>query len=174
MSTSVEVSVRGEPKGQPRPRAFARNGMVRMYDPGTAEAWKGLIAAAWREQIPSPVTFEGPVALKVRFLMPRPKAHYWPAGKCTACKGKGEIQSLSGANLATCIQCGGTGKLGPQLRTEAPVWHTGKPDTDNLLKAVMDALTQLGVWKDDAQVCEVHSLKQYAAEPGAKITISVL
>jgi Holliday junction resolvase RusA-like endonuclease len=30
--------------------------------------------------------------------------------------------------------------------------HTGKPDTDNLIKPVKDALTEIGVWKDDSQV----------------------
>jgi Holliday junction resolvase RusA-like endonuclease len=30
--------------------------------------------------------------------------------------------------------------------------HTVKPDKDNLEKAVMDALTAIGVWKDDCQV----------------------
>jgi Holliday junction resolvase RusA-like endonuclease len=30
--------------------------------------------------------------------------------------------------------------------------HGKKPDTDNLLKAVMDAMTAAGAWKDDALV----------------------
>jgi Holliday junction resolvase RusA-like endonuclease len=37
--------------------------------------------------------------------------------------------------------------------------HTVKPDIDNLKKAVMDALTGVGVWKDDSQVY---------ADPGEK------
>lgn len=36
----------GEPKPQPRPRAFTRNGHASVYDPGTAEGWKGSIALA--------------------------------------------------------------------------------------------------------------------------------
>lgn len=31
-------------------------------------------------------------------------------------------------------------------------WHTVRPDTDNLVKAVKDALSAL-LWKDDSQVC---------------------
>ena len=38
--------VHGEPKAQPRAKAFARNGRAGIYDPGTAEGWKGAIAAA--------------------------------------------------------------------------------------------------------------------------------
>jgi Holliday junction resolvase RusA-like endonuclease len=33
-----------------------------------------------------------------------------------------------------------------------PVPHTVKPDIDNLKKAVMDALTEIHIWKDDSQV----------------------
>ena len=55
--------------------------------------------------------------------------------------------------------------------------HTGKPDADNLAKAVMDALTTLGVWRDDAQVADTTIHKRYAALnelPGAEITITPL
>lgn len=50
--------------------------------------------------------------------------------------------------------------------------HTAKPDVDNLIKAVMDAMTQSGVWRDDAQVHSLSISKMYAAvgfAPGARI-----
>jgi Holliday junction resolvase RusA-like endonuclease len=37
-----------------------------------------------------------------------------------------------------------------------------KPDTDKLLRAVMDALTAAGVWRDDAQVVLVVTRKAFA------------
>ena len=37
-----------------------------------------------------------------------------------------------------------------------------KPDTDKLLRAVMDALTASGVWVDDAQVVQVEARKVFA------------
>lgn len=37
-----------------------------------------------------------------------------------------------------------------------------KPDTDKLLRAVMDALTAAGVWRDDAQVTLVYAHKAFA------------
>jgi Holliday junction resolvase RusA-like endonuclease len=50
--------------------------------------------------------------------------------------------------------------------------HVKKPDTDNLLKAVMDALTDTGVWKDDAHVYWTEAIKQYASEDtGAQIIV---
>jgi Holliday junction resolvase RusA-like endonuclease len=50
--------------------------------------------------------------------------------------------------------------------------HTKKPDADNLLKAVMDAMTEAGVWKDDALVFWPECPKWYAQDKtGAKITV---
>lgn len=78
MST-LEFFVYGIPKAQPRPRAFARKfgdkWQARVYDAGTAEEWKGLIAAAVRPVIPA-TPIEGPVELTIMFYMPRPKNHF--------------------------------------------------------------------------------------------------
>jgi Holliday junction resolvase RusA-like endonuclease len=50
--------------------------------------------------------------------------------------------------------------------------HTSKPDSDNLLKAVMDAITNASVWKDDAQVYGHHVEKYYSQAPsGVRIII---
>lgn len=131
----------GEPKGQPRARAFARGGMVRMYDPGTAEAWKSQVAIAWN-QSKNKQTYEGPVKLTLSFWFKRPKAHYRKSG----------------------------------LKPDAPDWHAGKPDADNAAKAVMDALTQLGAWRDDSQVAELIITKKYITDTlsGCGVTIEKL
>jgi len=47
-------------------------GSARVYDPGTAEGWKGLIALAAQDLVP-PEPMEGAVRLDVEFLFPRPK-----------------------------------------------------------------------------------------------------
>jgi Holliday junction resolvase RusA-like endonuclease len=62
-------------------------------------------------------------------------------------------------------------KTKPTLR--AP--HTKKPDIDNLVKAVMDALTGLA-WRDDTQVCFLFAAKSIAAgdeSPSVKVTIRI-
>lgn len=58
------------------------------------------------------------------------------------------------------------------LKPNAPEWHIGKPDRDNLEKALMDALTTLGVWADDCQVCTGTVRKQYATKGGAWVTVA--
>jgi Holliday junction resolvase RusA-like endonuclease len=136
----------GEPKGQPRPRAFARKMggkyVARVFESGTAEGWKSCIAQAAAPVRPA-APFTGPILLKLTFHMPRPRGHF------------------VGSNLAK------------GLKPSAPVWHTGKPDNDNLQKAVMDAITQLGgFWHDDSQVARVSSRKIYSIAPGCLVEIA--
>lgn len=51
-------------------------------------------------------------------------------------------------------------------------WHTGKPDADNLAKAVLDALNGI-LYEDDSQVVMLAVTKRYAkAEPGTTVTLS--
>lgn len=53
-----------------------------------------------------------------------------------------------------------------QLKPAAPVFmHDSKPDADNLAKAVLDALTNIQVWLDDDQVCEL-TVRKYWEQPG--------
>jgi len=47
------------------------------------------------------------------------------------------------------------------IKPTAPKWRLSRPDVDNAAKAVMDALTTLGIWKDDAQVCDLIIHKEY-------------
>lgn len=66
---------------------------------------------------------------------------------------------------------------GRLLKSGAPpgrIPYTAKPDRDNLDKAVLDALTDAGVWRDDAQVYDGRIRKFYVAlgmAPGARIEI---
>ena len=48
-------------------------------------------------------------------------------------------------------------------------WKTTKPDTDNLQKLLKDCMTDLGYWKDDAQVASEIVEKFWAKVPGIYI-----
>lgn len=64
-----------------------------------------------------------------------------------------------------------------EIKPNTPIYHTSKPDRDNLDKCVLDALTQIGAWEDDAQVCGGAIDKRFAApgeSAGARITITRL
>lgn len=139
-TTAIAFFVQGEPKGQPRPRAFAmkmgkdamgnQKYQARMYDAGTAEGWKSCVAAAAKEFIP-PQPLAVPLRVTLVFYMPRPKSHFRTNGA---------------------------------LKYNAPIWFTGKPDSDNLAKAVLDALTILGMWVDDSLVVKLTAVKAYCGK----------
>ena len=61
------------------------------------------------------------------------------------------------------------------LKDSAPKWHTAKPDRDNSDKAILDTLTNLGIWNDDKQVCDGTIRKFYTLSdngtPGCLIEI---
>lgn len=138
----IQFFAQGTPKGQPRPKAFARGGIASVYDPGTAEGWKGQVALAARPHLPAQ-PIELPLILHLEFYFPRPKGHY----------------------IASKPERG--------IRDTAPGYQTGKPDADNAAKAVMDALTVLRMWRDDAQVAHLIVRKLYddGRGPGCIITI---
>lgn len=131
----VSFNVRGVPKPQPRPRAFARKmgdgrAVARVFDAGTAEGWKSAVVAAGAPHRPaSPI--EGPIDLRIHFVMPRPK------------------------------------RLMRKKDPDGPLPCPTKPDLDNLVKAVKDAMTVDGWWRDDAQVVSHRCAKSYAEKGGA-------
>jgi Holliday junction resolvase RusA-like endonuclease len=146
----------GTPAPTPRPRsATGRKGV---YVPKTAHEWKRAVRAqATRELAQQHLATQllgrahclGALRVDVLFRMPRPKAH-WRTGQHVG-----------------------------MLKTSAPVFHTSKPDKDNLEKAVLDALGEFDgdpplVWVDDAQVVDGRTTKRYTRmgeDPGATVAI---
>ena len=103
---------------------------------------------AWRAQVLQAAvmsmdgTFEGPVIVHLTFELPRPANHY------------------------------GTGRNKGVLKVSAPAHVTTMPDLDKLVRGICDALTDAGVWKDDAQVVNVVAAKRYAtSQPRAVIRV---
>lgn len=139
--TLRQFRVFGIPKGQPRPRTFARKmgnrHVARVFDPGTADAWKADVVLSAREHRPDE-PLEGPVRVAIDFYLRRPK------------------------------------RLMRKRDPDGTIWCTSKPDRDNLDKAVLDALTADGWFRDDCQVVAGEVRKFYhgkAEAPGAMITV---
>lgn len=55
------------------------------------------------------------------------------------------------------------------VKREAP---SVKPDVDKLARALLDGVTDAGVWKDDSQVTRLEVEKVYGAAPGVHVVIS--
>ena len=86
-------------------------------------------------------SFFAGVALDLSFRFPRPKAHY------------------------------GTGRNQGKLKSTVPLLKVTAPDLDKLCRAVLDALTQSGVLRDDALVASLYAEKRYDPRPGAEVVI---
>lgn len=116
-----------------------------MYTPGTASDYKDRIRAAATAAGLRGKLLEGPIRVEITAYFQRPKGHF-----------------KSGKNSST-------------LKNTAPAWHTSKPDRDNMEKAVLDALTSVGVWRDDSQVCAGEVQKRYAdTMPQTHVSIECL
>lgn len=84
--TPISFFARGEPKAQPRPKAFARKMgtkfVARVYTPGTAENWKSCVAEAAKPFVEEMLM--DPLWVSMTFLMPRPKSHFNSKGDLKA------------------------------------------------------------------------------------------
>lgn len=49
-------------------------------------------------------------------------------------------------------------------------WHVSRPDLDNIIKAVLDALNEV-VFDDDAAVCELVATKKYDNEERIEVQV---
>lgn len=68
----------------------------------------------------------------------------------------------------------GSGRNATMLKPGAPRFRTSEPDLDKLLRALFDAITQAGAWRDDKLAVKVHGMKTYADRPGVRFSITAL
>lgn len=63
----------------------------------------------------------------------------------------------------------------PRPKRQVRALPTVRPDLDKLVRAVLDALTQAGVWNDDGQVTTLIASKAYTSEyhstPGVEVSV---
>lgn len=154
MSQPLTFTVYGTPAPQGSKKGFVVNGRAVLVDDNKTplRTWReDLKTAAMRARNASGGRSfpTGPIRLAATFYMPRPKSHY------------------------------GTRRGQSYLRPNAPVWVDKKPDTDKTARALADALTAAGVYRDDAQIAELHAVMKYAAgryaeldRPGAIVTVA--
>lgn len=148
----ARIRVYGIPVGQPRARARA----VRVGTAVTARMYDPGTADGWKRDIQQaclPFRKSTPLLCNLKVdsvaYFPRPKSHY------------------------------GTGRNSGKLKVTAPTHNDGKPDRDNLDKAILDAMTGIGFMRDDKQVVKGEAPeKLYVCEecewkPGALIVVSV-
>lgn len=135
-----------EGEPKPQPRVKARNMGAH------AGVYTPSTAAEWKERIAiaarpfvPAAPITSPLKVTLGFRFARPRGHYR------------------------------SGKRAHELRDNAPQYHTGRYDCDNLAKAVMDQLTVIRMWHDDGQVAVLRVTKMYESGPiGCYVTIEEL
>jgi len=138
----IDVFARGIPRGQPRARGVKTKG-------GNVRMWTPSTAEAWKGEIADAVKpylngnpWTGPLCVRIYHYFQRPKSHY------------------------------GTGRNKHRVKDSAPSRHTQTPDVDNLAKAALDALTQVGLWRDDCQVVNLLVSKFWSEDrQGARLVV---
>jgi Holliday junction resolvase RusA-like endonuclease len=143
----VKFIINGDPKGQPRPRAFARRMgsryVARVYDSDVADEWKAavdstVVIAAIENRL---MQTKGAIRAAMVFSFARPKSHF----------------TLRGVLKSAMIHD-----------------HVCKPDCDNLAKLVLDRITRHGAyWRDDSQVVHLTITKQWAHGSGASCAVEL-
>lgn len=154
-SVLLQVMVGGKPEPQGSVKAFVptlKSGQpVRRPDGGIVVNLTSDNPAlkAWRETVAAAARETGceprediGVRVDVTFFLKRPEAHV------------------------------GTGRNAGVVKDSAPAFPLVRPDVDKLLRAILDALTDV-VFKDDSQVVELVGRKRYA-EPGANVGASIV
>jgi Holliday junction resolvase RusA-like endonuclease len=143
----IAFTVHGTPAPQGSKRAFIAGGRARVIESSHDRV------KSWRQAVVDAAlgedwpTLAGPLAVELVFYMRRPRSHYR------------------------------TGRNAHLLRDSAPRYPSGKPDLSKLARSTEDALTDAGLWADDAQVTEYTRLaKEWADDhlPGADITVRAL
>jgi Holliday junction resolvase RusA-like endonuclease len=103
----------------------------------------GYLERAWAGAPP----LECAVALRCRFVHPRPADHYLPANSKRAAR---------------------------ELRADAPRWHTAKRDNDKQVRLVGDALPIAGVIEDDGQIALIRSEKVWGETGYSELEVWIL
>jgi Holliday junction resolvase RusA-like endonuclease len=156
MAEPVTITVYGTPAPQGSKRAFAVRGKggVPTGRIAVIESSHDRVKS-WRQAVIDAADairpaepIRGPLTVAMVFYLARPKSHYR------------------------------SGKNADLLKPDAPHYPAKMPDLSKLARATEDALTDVGMWADDAQVIAYTSLaKKYAGPdraPGAFIGICPL
>jgi len=141
--TLLNITVHGIPAPQGSKRHVGNGVMIEMSK--RVKPWREAVKTAALEA-KGGMAWElitGPIELHVNFHFPRPKSHY------------------------------GTGRNAATLKPTAPLFVAKAPDLSKLIRSTEDALTEAGVWRDDAQVVLVRAEKYYNSHgfTGANITV---
>ena len=139
----IQFTVDSCPVAQPRARHSAHGGRAITYGAPKSHPihdFKYAVRQRALAEMDLRSPLEGPLLLSIDFYLPRPAKH-------DAMTGRGASKQAK--------------------YPDGPIPHTGKPDLDNLIKAVKDALKGV-TWKDDSQVFRYGMMGKYHHAKGGR------
>lgn len=139
-------AVMGTPVGKGRPRAFAFRGHARMFTPKKTATYESIVRGAFLQECGGQSPLSVPLSVSIACYFPYPKSAYWPVNK------------------------NHNGELREEWKDKP---YTGKPDLDNVAKAILDGLNEVA-FEDDSQIVGLQITKSYGERPRAEIQISDL
>ena len=142
----VKFNVFGKPRGKQRPRLCSVGGRNIVYTPKQTIEYEKLIKASYMAT--NRIFFEKDIPIEVNILAYCGEA---PQQIC---------------NKDVCENIG-------KIARNEKYWVTKKPDSDNIIKIVLDALNKVAFY-DDAQVSKICFEKRYSKMPRLEITIQNL
>ena len=137
--TEFRCTINQAPLGKGRPRATVRNGKARVYTPAASADWEHYAA----------------LELGSRYRAAYPVE---PANYMAGALGLELVAVFARTKALASMNTKGVYKHGAKRFP-----HGQKPDLDNVLKAVCDALEKAGVIEDDKQIAVHHASKVWAA-----------
>jgi Holliday junction resolvase RusA-like endonuclease len=146
MHYRIDIRGRPVPQGSLKQWTNKATGRTHTKYADNVYAWRAQVQQAVAAVVQQPLS--GPVLLRLGFDLERPLSHYLPVN---------------------------SRRTEPELRADAPQWPSVAPDTDKLVRAIADAITDAGGWKDDGQVAHLEAAKRYTCGiPGVLIYMEEL
>lgn len=143
----IDVTVYGVPAPQGSKR-YVGNG-ISVESSKAVKPWRADVKNAIEQALPDGhQPWDGPLTQHIVFAFPRPKGHY------------------------------GTGRNTHRIKPSAPTHPaTSRNDLEKLVRAVNDAATAAGLWRDDGLVVQLTATKAYVDQtdlidrPGCHLTV---
>lgn len=144
----IKFTLVGDPIAKARHRTTQVNGFSKAYDPQCTQKkdFQWLLLAEIRKGPWNPLCFpsDSAIWLDLDFYLPIPKS--WSKAKRTRFEANPNDHEF---------------------------YHISKPDLDNLVKFFLDCGNKI-IYKDDCQVVQCSSTKQYGTLPRTEVVINIL
>ena len=139
----LRIFIPGEPCAQGRPRFSTAGGFVRAYDPAKSRNYKAYVKAICAEEA---------------------KKQGWLFNTDLPLK----VEIIAGLSIPS-----SKSKKWKQAAIDGLEKPTKKPDVDNIVKTVTDALSGV-IYKDDKQITSLVVGKIYSNRPGVALVVKTL